>query len=149
MPKTKAKKTKSIASMIFKSKSGQQVLFIKVDSKIEKLFRSSKVETSENYKDSQGKGLKYYTLSEKLIQYTDKYMQSTGESVSLQKYGSDLYMGGYPNVSILRTKGISKGVELIVNDLIVDDDVQKFYNRLAKYIKFLQSTFVNNSDVKA
>lgn len=140
---------KNICNIKFSRAEGNQFLFLEVVPAIEKLFKNDRTETSEVYKNKNDKGLKFYKLSSKLEEYTNKYNQS-GASVNLTRYGTDLFIDQYVfNLSVLRTVGIKNGVEVKVNDLIVDNDIQRWIQELAKYVKFMYSNFVEKSEVKA
>jgi hypothetical protein len=153
MTETK-KKIKSICQMVFKREHGNQLLVIKVSKEVEALFKNKLIETSENYKDSKGNGLKFYKLSDKLSEFTDLFNRQNGNytrtTATIQKYGTSLYLEtGELNVSILRSVGISQGLTVAVKGLIVDTDVQRWLQDFAKYVKFLYVSFVDKSEVKA
>jgi hypothetical protein len=140
---------KTICEINFTRDNGDQILSIRVSPELEKLFKTESTETSNVYKDKDGDGLVYYKLSDKLNQYAEKYRQEL-DRVELTRYGTDLFIDGYiANLSILRTKGIGEGVEVKVNNLIVDADVQRWIEKLAKFVKFLYTNFVEKTSIKA
>ena len=142
---------KTICDIKFKRENGDQFLSVRIDPAIENLFKNDETETSEVYLDSEGEGLEFYKLSPKLEEYINKYNHSNGEgTVNLTRYGTNLFLDQYVhNLSLLRTVDISSGVEVKVNDLIVDNDVQRWIQGLAKFVKFMYSNFVEKSEVKA
>lgn len=136
--------------MSFTREGGKQFLTIKVIPEIEKLFKTRETETSERYKTKDGSGLSYYKLSTHLDEYTNTFVQNYGRGAVLSRYGTDLYIdGGAVNVSILRTVGLSKGISVAVDGLIVDTDVQRWMQSFAHYIKFLHQTFIQKTEIKA
>lgn len=140
---------KTICDIKFHRESGDQFLTIRIVPEVENLFKNEVVETSDVYKNSDDEGLKYYKLSAKLEEYINKYNNNNG-AVNLTRYGTNLFLDQYVfNLSILRTVDISTGIEVKVNDLIVDNDVQRWIQELAKFVKFMYSNFVEKSEVKA
>ena len=143
------KKTKKrICDISFQREKGLQTLYIKTVPALESLFKNPKTEESEHYKDDKGKALEYYKLSDILERYTSEYSQN--QRVNVTRYGTTLILDGYiVNASILRTVGISKGITIVVDDLISDDLVKSYIESLAKYIKYLHQNFINKTEVKA
>ena len=141
---------KNICSIDFSRIEGKQLLKIKVTPELERLFTTDETETSEVYKDSEGEGLEFYKLSKNLEKYTAKYNSGAGyNAVILSRYGTDLFIENMINVSILRTVDVSGEIEVVVDDLIVDTEVQKWIQELAKYIKYIHTNFIEKTEVKA
>ena len=86
-----------------------------------------------------------------LSKYTQKYNSTvlSDKRISLTDYGTDLFKNGFTNLSVLRTKGISEGITVDVEDLILDSEVKDWIQRLAYFLKFLYSNFVEKTEVKA
>jgi hypothetical protein len=151
-PKTEKK---TICSLEFTRNDGDQFLTIKTVPEVEKLFKAEKKEKSEKYLDFEGNGLEFYSLSDKLQNYIDKYQSgndgyySRSRHVILHKYGTDLLTEGCYNLSVLRTVGLSDGIKVKVNDLVLDDNVQAWTKELAEFLKYLYHTFIEKTEIKA
>ena len=139
---------KTICEVDFVRENGQQLLTIKANKVLEKLFASEEVKTSQIYKDEDGKGLTYYGLTPALKGYVKKYNDVAYRPVILENYGTDLQRDGRANLSILRTKGIANGIVVVVDGLILDNEVKDWVNSLAGYIKYLYANFVEKAEVK-
>jgi hypothetical protein len=144
------KKTMRACDIAFTREKGVQTFYIKTTEDIENLFTNEDIETSEMYKNAKGQKLQFYKLSETLAKYADMYGTSSYKAVNITRYGTQLVLSnGTYNFSLLRTKGIGKGISIIVNDLIDDSSVQSYVEELARFIKFLHQNFINKTEVKA
>lgn len=121
---------------------------MKLHEDIEGLFKTDEKETSEKYLDPDGDGIKYYGLTDKLQDFTEKYCRSYAY-VYLAEYGTKLFKDGYLNASMLRTVGTSEGVEIVIDNLILDNEIQKWLTSLAEFIKFIYSNYIERTEVKA
>ena len=143
---------KSVCEITFTQVNGDQFLSIKTDKKIENLFKTKEIETSANYKDQAGQGLKFYKLNPKIEEYTRKY-SATMPSYSrfiLSRYGTELFLdGSYVNVSILRTVGIDSGITVAVNGLVVEAEVQNWIKFFAGFVKYIYLSFIEKTEIKA
>lgn len=127
---------------------GVQVLNIKVDNKIEEFFKKSGAAISEAYKDIDGNRLSYYPLDERTITMYRKFRE-TNRTITIEKYGYKLFSSGYPNLSVLRTVGISKGIRMSVEDLIMEDEFDTWGNAMSEFLKFLYQKYISPKEYKA
>ncbi len=148
--KEQKKERKRIADINFTRNAGAQVLSIKVTPELEALFKSDEISTSDTYKNVAGTKLKYYKLTPSLETYTDTFTRNEyGTRTTLNHYGTELFMSGTFNGSILRTVGLSEGVDFVVTNLILDTEVHRWTEFLAKYLKFLHQNFIEKTEIKA
>jgi hypothetical protein len=148
--KTDKKTVKNVGQINFIREKGNQVLFIKTTKTVEDLFKSKDIEVSEKYKDLQGNFLKFYKLSDRLKDFTTNYNNITSNKIILDRYGSIFELDNYKvNVSLLRTVNISKGIYLDVKELVSDDNIQRYSEYLAKFLKYLYQNFVQKTIIKA
>jgi hypothetical protein len=151
---------KSVAFINFSRENGKQVIDIKIDEDLEKLFKTESLDASNSYRDTDNEPIRFYTISETFDQYVNKFNMTYHSMVSeaqpnipnpvtLSNYGSNLFKNGRFNFSILRTKDISRGKKIVVDDLIIDTDVNCWIEALAKFVKYLYQNFVQKLEVKA
>ena len=138
-----------IANILFSRENGVQKLKIKVDKRIEKLFSDPNTEISKVYKNTNGEGIAYYSIGNRLQKLEEKYNLSfrQGREILIREFGTDFIKGGRHNLSILRSVGISNGVEVVVDSLIMDSEIQEWSNTLSYYLKFLFLYFIENKKV--
>lgn len=153
VPEVKPVKTQQACMMQFVRNPKKQYLYIKVAPELEKLLQNAEVETSARYFDIVGKGLQYYKLMPKVQKMQDAYNNSgyrRNNRVDMTIYGTTLYTDdGRINFSLLRTKGIAKGIKINLEDLILEDEVKGWMGELGYFLKFLYTNFVNKVDVKS
>lgn len=138
-----------ICELEFYRKDGEQFMKIKVDPEIEDIFKTEETETSEKYQDNNGEGLEYYSLKPKLQRLEEKFSSKLGREVELTKYGTSLYLNGSePNLSIMRTVGLTGGVQVRVDDLIMEEDVERWTSDLSNFLKYLYQEFIDESPIK-
>ena len=140
---------KTVCNIIFERKNGEQILSIKTVEEIEKLFTSDEVVRSEIYKDERGVGLEFYKFKSDVYKFLENYNKYKEFKVVLDSYGQAFMEERVVNLSLLRTKGISEGVKVKIDKLIVDNEVKAWIEELAKFIKYLYSNFVVRTVVKA
>lgn len=141
---------KTVCEINFTREGGEQILYIKGDKGLENLFKTATTETSGRYYDSEGDPLVYYTLNDRLSMYVQKYngFITRGAQVAIKDYGTELMRSGYANMSVLRTKGLSSGISLKVEGLILEEEMKNWINDLSYFLKFLYKTFVEKAEVK-
>lgn len=149
MTATDVRAKKNVAEIDLTREDGKQILTIKVSAEIEKLFKTDETQTSERYVDSDGDGLEYYTEKASLARFMEKYNRVSSNRVELARYGTELFLDGKPNLSVLRTVGISEGIEVEVTDFVVDTEIQAWCQTLADFLKFMYNGFIAKATVKA
>jgi hypothetical protein len=142
---------KKICDISFNREDGKQVLSLSVVPEIEKLFADGDTQESTKYKDTDGDELEFYALKDKLAQFSDKYnaVYTRGKAVALREYGTKLMTNGKANLSILRTVDLEDGIEVVVDDLILDTEVSAWIESLAHFLKFLYLNFVEKAAISA
>ena len=114
-------------------------LWIKVHPLIEELFKHEVIEESTIYKTPEGAPLKFYAwgaYDADTATELERLARTVGAKIS--SYGTafgDEYRGW--NYSILRTVGISNGVEISLNGLISIDVLDKWAKNLKEFVKLL------------
>lgn len=142
---------KEMASIQVYREDGEQYLEIKVPAELEKLFSTDSTKESSKYLDEDGDNVSFYTLSSKLAKFSEKYNQVLvkGRKIALREYGTKLMKNGYANLSILRTEGISDGIKVAVEELILDDEVSMWITSLASFLKFLNANYLEERKIVA
>lgn len=142
---------KTIAEVTFIRQNGKQVVNLKTAPEIEELFKNSEKVTSRVYKNSKGEPLTFYSLEERITDFSNKYNQqvTTGARVRLDDYGRGLMTDGYSNLSVLRTVGIGKGITFEVTGLVLDKDLKDWIYDVAYFLKFLYRHFIEKKEVHA
>lgn len=143
---------KNICLVTFNRTEGKQYLTIKVDPKIELFFKTDGTKESSTYKSKDGESLEFYTLTNDLRTMMQRYNRTliTHKLVELTDYGAALITNERQvNVSCLRTVGISEGVTLSVEHLILDDQVKEWIDGFSLFVKYVFHNFIDSSEVKA
>jgi hypothetical protein len=152
----KAAKPKFIRGGIleFTRNSRGQFLKIQIHPKIEELMSTPTTETSERYVDSKGRGIVHYKLKTSLSDYCYQYnrnINSEMKRVELNKFGADLQRNenGWMNLSILRAKGISEGLIVRVDGLVLEAEVKNWIVAMGDFVDYLFNSFVGTIEIKA
>jgi len=140
----------NVVNLEFTRSKGIQKLYIEVVPKIEELFRTDDVKISRNYKNSKGEGLRYYSNKEEITKFIARFNEIESRNrATVEYYGMNFYKNEYVNFSILRTVGISEGVEVIIDGLVLQQEFKIWLADFAQYIKFLYMNFVQKTATKA
>ena len=151
--KKKSKTTKkTICQMSFTRVNGHQCLEIKIDEALEEAFKSPVKKTSKSHKSKDGKGLRFYSDKPGLAGFVESYRddRSSPPVENLDNYGTYMVNSiGYLNFSVVRTVGISKGIEIVVNNILLDRDVEVWIGEFAKFLKFTYENLVGEKKITA
>ena len=161
--KKKTRKTTTIRNklaldMSLKRIDHNIILNIKCDNAIEELFKvlsDNSKSTSGAYTDESGNPHKFYkTLDSssysyqhgesELMDYLNKHYNQYG--YSLMKYNDGVLL---PNISILRTVGISKGITIKVDNRYSEESIRGFVIELHKFIANFYKSFIKPVNLKA
>lgn len=139
--KTKVYKgDKKLAIIRIRRKSGELYLYIKTNNELESFFKTNRTNTSDIYHN--GQPLEFYGLKHVLRDIQSQYGQN------LREYGKELRMGMGYNFSLLRTKGISQGIELELTELLSKELIEDYIVNVKEFIKKLYRDYIKDLEVK-
>ena len=123
-------------------------IYLKLNKNIEEIFKSNKKETSRTYLNEKGEKHKYYNYANNEILNRLHTLLLMPFPYSFKGYGEVLDYGTY-NYSILRTVGISKGINLqIRNEIYSMNFFKEYITNLRELIKNLYKEFIREVEVK-
>lgn len=139
----------NIAHISFSRRNGYQLLSLRVSPKIAAIFQTAgaKIKTSEKYKNANNEPLTYH-------EYSDTLAAAVGKIIArryyhMQSYGTNLIDGGTFNFSLLRTVGIEQGITVQIQDLILNEDVNKWIIELSDFLKMLGKIYITKTLIRA
>lgn len=144
---------KVICTLSFVREEGHQHLKIKIDEALEKAFSSKEKRTSKIYLDKAGKGLAYYGEVPGLRDFVENFRKSASLDTpisGLDNYGTNMFNdSGLFNFSVVRTVGISQGITLKLDKIILDKDVERWIGQFARFLKFIYGNLVGKKEILA
>ena len=139
---------KTIVSLTAEREGSKLNLKIKIDKKIEALYKSMSneaIETSTLWTDNEGNGLKFYKLNESM----DAIRRSTSNRYSLcDNFGRGLVRDGY-NIAIFRIVGASKGITFNVSSLVTYEELKSYIEALGFVVKDMYKNFITKQKISA
>lgn len=128
------------------------MLKIKVAKELEGAFTTEEKKRSGVYKNEAGKGLQFYAMTPSLSGFITTYRRNVScpSIEGLDNYG--VYMvneSGYYNFSIIRTVGISEGITVRIDKIILNRDVETWISEFAKFLKFTYENLVGEKEISA
>jgi hypothetical protein len=149
----KMKKIKPIANNInaitinFRREKLNQIIKIKINPKVAKVFKNAETNESSTWKDENGKLIKFYKLSDNVATLIRAYRSNTGRYASVSDFGSSELSD---NFSILRSENIENGVNWNFDQQVLNDEAVKIWiTNLAEFVKWVYISYIQIYEVKA
>jgi len=128
--------------------NGDIVITLKAHPTIENFFKkaaSGITRTSSMYKDQNDQPLKFYeTQTHKEPNDLDTFLGNF-----YNQYGNAVIYNDKANVALLRTKGISEGIELKTKNMYSEETLKSFVEQLQKFTGMLYATFIKEVSLVA
>jgi len=122
--------------------NGKTKLFIKVSPEIENVFKTEDTHESNIYKDGDTKHFYYLRKPD-----TEEELNNLVSDTRISDYGNQLFDGYRTNLSLLRTVGISEGVNFEITHLIGEEMLTKYAERMKIFVLKLYKQFIRKVEI--
>ena len=142
-----------LTAKFIRNTNGQLVLKIKVSKEIENFFKKlarDDIRTSRVYHNSTGSEKEFYYLTLEMDNKV-REIENAIERITLREYGSSIILydlgNCVANLSVLRTKDISEGIEIVINDYISKEQMLFWLRKLKECVAYIYKNYIKPIEI--